>query len=367
MIPDTPTARAIGLMSGTSLDGVDAAIIASDGEYITGLGPSLTRPYDAATREAIRAVLGERGGEAAIAEAARALTLRHAEAVEELLDFARLAPGDVDVIGFHGQTINHAPERRHTRQIGDAALLARRTGIRVVHDFRTKDVKAGGQGAPLVPAYHQAMARGLCRPLAILNIGGVANVTYLRDEEGRPYAFDTGPGCALIDDWARRCAGGAASADVDGALAAKGRVNRELLAAWMSHPFFGQRGPKSLDREEFRDLAVMVDNQTPEDGAATLTAFTAAAVARAEAQLPEPPKRWLVCGGGRHNPVLMAELAARLAAPVDPVEAVGWDGDALEAQAFAFLALRTLRGLPLTWPSTTGVPEAMTGGVVVEP
>lgn len=364
-IPETPSVRAIGLMSGTSLDGVDAAVIATDGTAVTGLGPSLTRPYDAATREAIRAVLGEPDDPPAIAEAARALTLRHAEVVRDLLDAACLTAAEVDVLGFHGQTINHAPERRHTRQIGDAALLARETGIRVVHDFRTADVQAGGQGAPLVPVFHQAMAQALCRPLAILNIGGVANVTYLRDEHTRPYAFDTGPGCALIDDWARRHTGG--TADLGGALAARGHASRDLLAAWMSHPFFDRHGPKSLDREEFRDLAQMVDNQTPEDGAATLTAFTAAAVARAEAQLPEPPKRWLICGGGRHNPVLMADLAARLGAPVDPVEAVGWDGDALEAQAFAFLAVRSLRGLPLTWPSTTGVPEAMTGGVLVTP
>jgi anhydro-N-acetylmuramic acid kinase len=369
MTSSPPTVHAIGLMSGTSLDGVDAALIDTDGAHIAGLGPSLTLPYDAAVREAIRAVLGKTGETAAeaaaIAEAAQALTEVHARAVGELLALAGLTPEAIDVVGFHGQTISHAPERRHTRQIGDAALLAEETGIRVVHDFRSADVRAGGQGAPLVPAFHQAMAVGLHKPLAILNIGGVANVTYLRDEAARPYAFDTGPGCALIDDWARRRTG--ALSDVDGALAAAGRVDTALLAAWMSHPFFGRRGPKSLDREEFRDLAVMVDNATPEDGAATLTAFTAAAVAQAGTLLPEPPLRWLVAGGGRHNPVLMAALRHRLPAPVDAVEAVGWDGDALEAQAFAFLAVRSLRGLPLTWPSTTGVPDALTGGVAVMP
>lgn len=346
------------------MDGVDAALIATDGESVTGLGPSLTIPYDSVTREAIRAVLGERGGEAAISEAAQALTLCHVDAVRALLDAARLTPQEVAVVGFHGQTINHAPEHRHTRQIGDAGLLARETGIRVVHDFRTADVRAGGQGAPLVPVFHRAMARALCRPLALLNIGGVANVTYLRDDAGHPLAFDTGPGCALIDDWAGRHTG--QGADLDGALAARGRVDRELLAAWMSHPYFDQRGPKSLDRDEFHELARMVDNQTPENGAASLTAFTAAAVARAEAQLPEPPKQWLICGGGRHNPVLMEALRSRLKAPVATVESVGWDGDALEAQAFAFLAVRSWRGLPITWPSTTGAPEAMPGGRVVE-
>ncbi len=365
MTSETSTVRAIGLMSGTSLDGVDAALIESDGEVVRGLGPSLTVPYDAATRELIRGVLGEQGGAVAIARAATALTEVHVTAVRALLDKAELTPDAVHVVGFHGQTINHAPERRHTRQIGDAAMLARETGLQVIHDFRTRDVLAGGQGAPLVPAYHQALARDLPKPLAVLNIGGVANVTYLRDAAGRPYAFDTGPGCALIDDWARRTAG--LDADVDGALASAGKVRRELLTAWMGHPFFGRKGPKSLDRDEFRELAAMTEGLTPEDGAATLTAFTVAAVARAEAQLPEPPLRWLVCGGGRRNPALMAGLAGRLAAPVAPVEDVGWDGDALEAQAFAFLALRSLRRLPLTWPSTTGVADAMSGGLLAKP
>lgn len=348
---------AIGLMSGTSCDGVDAALIRSDGHRITAFGPALTLPYDDAFRAELRQCLGGKGP---VAEVERELTERHATAVQMLLGRAGRAPREVGLIGFHGQTILHEPDKGRTWQIGDGALLARRTGIDVVNDFRSDDVAAGGQGAPLAPILHDALAGDLERPLAVLNLGGVGNVTWIgpETEDLRLIAFDTGPANALIDDWALRHTGRAI--DHDGALAQAGQINRQRLAAWLEHPYFAQPVPKSLDRDAFR--AFMPEELSPEDGAATLTAFTAASVAQALRWLPQLPKRWLVTGGGRHNPVLMASLRDLLQVSVEPVETVGWDGDALEAQAFAFMAIRAKAGLPISFPGTTGVPQPLTGG-----
>ncbi|HSR71438.1 MAG TPA: anhydro-N-acetylmuramic acid kinase, partial [Kiloniellales bacterium] len=284
----------------------------------------------------------------------------HAEAVRALLDRAGLTPEAVTVVGFHGHTILHDPAARRTRQIGDAGALAAALGIDVVHDFRSRDVAAGGQGAPFAPLYHAARAVGLERPLAVLNIGGVANVTWIGPDPDSILAFDTGPGNALLDDWAERNTG--RPIDRDGALARAGRVDRGVLERLLDHPYFGWPPPKSLDRDAFDPAPVAA--LAPADGAATLTAFTAAAVAAALRHLPAPPRRWLVTGGGRHNPALMVGLEAWLQAPVEPVEAVGWEGDALEAQAFGYLALRALDGLPLSLPGTTGVPEPTGGGVL---
>ncbi len=347
---------ALGLMSGTSLDGLDAALIRSDGRSRVEAGPRLTRPYDAAFRGHLRAALGEKGP---MVEVERELTLKHAEAVRDLLAEANMAPADVCVVGFHGHTVWHEPEAGRTRQIGDGALLAAEIGIDVVCDFRARDMAAGGQGAPLAPLYHAALAAALSKPLAVLNLGGVGNLTWIGPGADRILAFDTGPGNALVDDWAARHTG--RPVDTDGALARAGRVAEDALAALLNHPYFALPPPKSLDRDTFDPAPVAGLSAT--DGAATLTAFTAAAVARACAHLPAPPGRWLVTGGGRHNPALMAALAERLPAPVAPVEAVGWDGDALEAQAFAYLALRALDGLPLSLPTTTGVAQPVTGGV----
>ncbi len=348
---------ALGLMSGTSLDGLDAALIRSDGRARVEAGPRLTRPYDEAFRGRLRALLGEKGP---VDELERELTLKHAEAVRELLAQADMAPAEVRVVGFHGHTLWHRPEAGRTRQIGDGALLAAETGIDVVCDFRARDLAEGGQGAPLAPLYHAALAAGLAKPLAVLNLGGVANLTWIGPDGGEILAFDTGPGNALLDDWAARHTG--RPLDADGALARAGRVDEAALAALLDHPYFDRPPPKSLDRDAFDPAPV--EGLSPADGAATLTAFSAAAVARALDRLPVPPRRWLVTGGGRHNPALMAALAARLEAPVAPVEAVGWDGDALEAQAFAYLALRSLEGLALSLPGTTGVARPMPGGVV---
>ncbi len=347
--------RAIGLMSGTSLDGIDVAFIESDDESEVATGPWLTMPYDHALREALRGALGGKGP---VADVERALTEAHAAAVKRLIERHEIA--GVELIGFHGHTILHDPAQRRTWQIGDGALLAQLTGIDVVCDFRSADVGAGGEGAPFAPIFHAALSAKLERPLAVVNIGGVANVTWVGESEHALLAFDTGPGNAPIDDWVRAKTG--AAADYDGALAAAGKVDEAQVARFLQHPYFARRPPKSLDRDDF--AAFRLGDLSTEDGAATLTAITAAAVAQGFAQFPTPPRRVLVTGGGRHNPVLMQMLAARLGRPVAPVEAVGWEGDAIEAQAFAYLALRARAGLPLSFPGTTGVPKPMTGGVM---
>lgn len=350
---------ALGLMSGTSLDGIDAALVETDGETVRATGVALTIPYDDDLRADLRSVLG---GTGQVAEVEQRLTQAHAQAVQRLLGQAGIDAGQVGVIGFHGHTILHRPEQRRTWQIGDRALLARLTGIRVVGDFRSDDVAAGGQGAPLVPVYHAALAQELAAPLAVLNLGGVGNVTWIGDD-GVLLAFDTGPGNALIDDWALTHTG--RPVDAGGALAGAGKVDGAAVDSFARHAYFAAIPPKSLDRDDFQALAAsLVAGKGAADGAATLTAFTIRAVAEAARHFPAPVSRWLVCGGGRHNPVLMRMLAAQLAAPVAPVETVGWDGDALEAQAFAFLAVRSLRGLPLTFPGTTGAPRPLTGGRV---
>jgi anhydro-N-acetylmuramic acid kinase len=348
---------ALGLMSGTSLDGVDVALVETDGETLARLGPSATIAYGADQRLALMGVLG---GNGPVAEVERDVTLFHARLVRDFLAEHGINPASVAVAGFHGHTILHAPGQRRTWQIGDGALLAAETGITVVNDFRSADVAAGGQGAPLVPVYHRALAAGLEAPVAILNLGGVGNVTWIGDG-GSLLAFDTGPGNALIDDWALAQTG--RPVDVDGRLAAGGRVQRDAVEAFLHHTYFDRHPPKSLDRDEFHALAwELVKGCSAEDGAATLTAFTAASVALAAYSFPHPVKRWLVTGGGRHNPEMMKALGRALSAPVEPVEVVGWNGDTLEAQAFAFLAVRSLAGKPLTYPQTTGVSAPQTGG-----
>ena len=351
---------AIGLMSGTSLDGIDAAVIESDGHRVHGRGPILTVPYDDAFRADLRAVLGK--ADADTEALARDLTLRHAETVNFLLASNGISAAAIDVVGFHGQTVDHRPGDGVTRQIGDGALLAEEIGVPVVGDFRSRDVAAGGEGAPLAPLFHAALADDLDKPLCVLNVGGVANLTWIGDDDAI-IAFDTGPGGALLDDWVR---GTTVLPFVrDGALAGAGTIDAGVLAGLLENSYFERPAPKSLDRDHFDPSAVATLSTA--DGAATLTAFTAGAVARAVDQLPTSPKRWLVTGGGRHNPALMAALCDALAAPVAAVEVAGWDGDALEAQAFAHLAVRSLRGLPLSLPTTTGVPEASLGGTLHQP
>jgi anhydro-N-acetylmuramic acid kinase len=361
----TQIQKVIGLMSGTSLDGVDAALLETDGEGVARPGLGLTVPYQDETRALLRAALDEARAVAqgapvpqSIREAERRLTEVHAEAVKALLARAGIGASDVALIGFHGQTILHRPERHWTWQIGDGALLARLTGIDVINDFRSADVKAGGQGAPLMPLYHAVMAReaGLAEPAVVVNIGGVAQVTYIKGD--LVLAFDTGPGNAPIDDWMARHSG--KPVDQDGAFAATGKVNDAALDKMLANAFFERVPPKSLDRMDFGMEAV--EELSPADGAATLTAFTAASLARAREHFPDPAATWIVSGGGRHNKSLMAMLKARVNAPVLAAEHAGWDGDALEAQGFAYLAMRSKKRLPLSLPTTTGVKQPMTGG-----
>ena len=346
---------AVGLMSGTSLDGIDAALLRTDGRGHVEAGAWLTLPYPEDFRARLRATLGGKGD---VAGVERELTDLHADAVRALLAKAGLSAGAVDLVGFHGHTILHAPEQRRTWQIGDGARLAAMVGIPVVNDFRSADVAAGGQGAPLVPLYHRALSGGLGKPVAVLNVGGVANVTWLGRGDLDVLAFDTGPGNALLDDWVLAKTGRAW--DEGGALAATGSVDEAVLARLLDHPFFDAPAPKSLDRDAW-DVSP-VRGLSPADGAATLTAFTARSVAKAADLLPEAPSRWLVTGGGRLNGTLMRMLGEALPAPVESVDDLGWSGDALEAQAFAYLAVRARQGLPLSLPGTTGVPAPQTGG-----
>lgn len=353
--------RAIGLMSGTSLDGVDAAWIETDGVTLGRLGKRLTLPYDSALRASLRALIARASklgaNDPELLRLTAAITARHAEAVAAIGEPA-------DIIGMHGQTIFHCPDQGRTWQIGDAAWLARATGIAVAHDFRSADVAAGGQGAPLAPIFHAALAARLDRPVAVLNIGGVANLTWI-GSDGRLVAFDTGPGNGPLDDWVQRLTGH--PFDADGALASAGQADHAVLQRLLAHPYFARRWPKSLDRLTFSAwiAASGLEALGAGDGAATLAAFTAHAAAFAP--LPAPPSRWLVTGGGRHNQAIMRALREATQVPVQPVEEVGWDGDALEAQCFGFLAARVIAKLPLSFPETTGVALALVGGRITWP
>ena len=366
---------AIGLMSGTSYDGVDVALIETDGEEIGSLGPTGYRPYSDQERDLLRRAiavatnLGDRTERPKIlAQVEELVTDMHAEAVEAFLAANGMAASAVGVVGFHGQTVLHRPDRGLTVQIGNGPALAARLGIPVVYDFRAADVAAGGQGAPVVPVFHRALVRQLKRahPVGVLNLGGVANVTFI-DGNVELIAFDTGPGNALIDDFVRMRTG--QPRDDDGRTAAAGKVDEDAVARVLKHPFFAKAPPKSLDRNAFRHWAMeegRLTEKSTEDALATLTAVTAASVAHATKVLPRAPAGWLVAGGGTRNPTLMRMLAQRLApVSIETAGAVGWSADALEAQAFAYLAVRTLKGLPLTFPTTTGVPRPLTGGVLV--
>jgi anhydro-N-acetylmuramic acid kinase len=363
---------AIGLMSGTSLDGVDVALIETDGKRVKSFGPSGYRPYTDTERGLLRQALTEavnlpqrdaRPG--ILREAERAVTIAHAEAVAAFTAQHRISREDVDIVGFHGQTVLHRPEQGMTVQIGDAAALARSIHIPVMHDFRAADVAAGGQGAPFVPVYHRALAQSLERegPIVVVNIGGVSNITYI-DGADTLIACDTGPGNALLDDYMLRTM--SKPFDCEGRAAAQGSVDVPWLMQALQHPFFALPPPKSLDRNHFASLKL--PDMAPADGAATLTAFTAEAIARIVPLLPKEPRSWIIAGGGARNLTMLRMLRERLEpATVEAADALGWSGDAIEAQAFGFLAARGLKGLPLSYPATTGVPIPMTGGVIARP
>ena len=356
---------ALGVMSGTSMDGIDVALIESDGEGVVAPGPAAGFSYPEAVAAELRAVVADPARAAGpLGELERAVTDAHVAAVEAFLARFGFDRRQIAVVGLHGQTVLHRPREGFTRQLCDGGRAAAALGLDVACDFRSADVAAGGEGAPLIPLYHAAIAAGLDKPLMLLNWGGVGNVTYL-GANGEILAFDTGPANALIDDFARARRG--LAFDEDGKLAAQGQVRDDLVRGFIAAPYFERAAPKSLDRNEFHAALGAVEGLSDADGAATLAAFTVEATAAALAQVPEPPRRWIVCGGGRKNATLMSRLAARLNAPVEPVEALGFDGDAIEAQGFGYLALRTLRGLPLSLPTTTGVKQALTGGVLWRP
>ncbi|MEW9615320.1 anhydro-N-acetylmuramic acid kinase [Shinella sp. S4-D37] len=367
---------AIGLMSGTSLDGIDVALLRTDGKAVVERGPSMGRPYDAAFRRRLQGALEtakaigertERPGD--LAEIERDLTLRHGEAVRAFLAENALRPADIDVVGFHGQTVLHRPNAGLTVQLGDGGLLARETGIDVVHDMRANDMAHGGQGAPLIPAYHAALAAGLSGPagraVVFVNIGGISNITFI-GAEGAIVAYDSGPGNTLIDQWVEAHAG--IPYDQGGMIASEGRVDPGLAGRYLGHAFFTDPVRRSLDRNDFSPPSGA--EASLEDGARTLAHVTAAAVIRSARHLPERPKLYVVCGGGRLNRVIMGDLAALAeteGAEVVTAEAVGLGGDSMEAEAWAYLAVRALDGLPLTFPGTTGVKAPVTGGVLRKP
>ena len=353
-------ATAIGAISGTSMDGIDVALIRSDGRERVEAGPGATFPYPDEVVVALRAVVADPDRALGpLAELERAVADAHVAAVEAFLIQFAIDRASVALVGLHGQTVLHRPRERFTRQLGDGARAAATLGIDVVNDFRSADVAAGGEGAPLVPLYHAAMCAGLERPLTVLNWGGVGNVTYL-GANGEILAFDTGPANALLDDFVARRLG--APHDEGGALAASGRVDEGMVARFMRDAYFDRPPPKSLDRNHFHAAARAVERLSDADGAATLAAFTIEATAAAARVFAVAPTRWLVCGGGRLNPTLMKGLAARLAARVEPIEAIGFDGDVVEAHCFAYLALRSRAGLPISLPTTTGAPRPLTGG-----
>ena len=360
---------AVGLMSGTSLDGIDAALIETDGAAHIRPIAFRSDPYSVTAREQLReaAVLAlsfeKPRPSPKIVGAETMLTNRHILAVRQLLAGAAVDPARVDVIGFHGQTIAHRPDRGWTWQIGDGAAMATALGIRVVNDLRSADVAAGGQGAPLLPVYHRALTAGMDVPVAVLNLGGVGNITWLGSDAQAVIAFDTGPANGLIDDWMLAETG--SPYDAGGAFAGRGTVDRAVLGAMLDKDWFDAPPPKSLDRADFTMQPVC--GLSAADGAATLTAFTAETVALALRHLPEPPKRLIVAGGGRHNPTLMAMISAATKLTAEPIEALGWNGDATEAEGFAYMAVRALKGEPISFPGTTGVPQPMTGGVIHAP
>jgi len=351
---------AIGAISGTSMDGIDVALVRTDGMARVEPGPGMTVPWEPGLKARLLGLLADPSvaERDPLAEMEGLVTAAFAQAVAALMAQEGLRRGDVDLVGLHGQTVYHRPERRFTRQLGDGGQAAVLLGIDTVSAFRLDDVAAGGQGAPFAPLYHAALAETLEKPLVVLNWGGVGNVTWL--DGARVLAFDTGPASAMIDDLVRRRLG--IPFDEGGLVAASGTVDAAMVEAWMTHPFFDLPAPKSLDRQDFHERTRVVERLGTEDAAATLAAFTTLATAAALRQMPSAPKRWLVTGGGRHNATLMAGLERLVGVKVEPVEAVGWQGDLIEAQCFGYLAVRSARGLPLSLPSTTGVPAPMPGG-----
>jgi anhydro-N-acetylmuramic acid kinase len=364
MIAKTGVLRALGAMSGTSLDGVDVAVLETDGLEIKGFGPSSYHPYSKEEREILRSGLGHWHG-AEVQAATEVVEARHIEALSGY--------EDIDLVGFHGQTLAHAPRLKGTLQVGDGAVLAEALKLPVVWDFRSDDVAMGGEGAPLAPFFHFACAKYIqaTSPICFLNLGGVGNITYVDprydtpDEPGALLAFDTGPANAPINDLLQERLG--LEFDEDGHIASRGVVETGALELFLAEPYFSKIPPKSLDRNDFSEMIGLVRELSDADATATLTAMCAASVAKGMEHCPESPSMVLVTGGGRNNTVLMQMLTVSLGCPVKRAEEVGLDGDMLEAQAFAYLAVRVARGLPTSGPNTTGVQACVGGGVLSIP
>jgi len=350
--------RAIGLMSGTAMDGIDAALIETDGYHLIRPIGFVTRAHDPALRHHLLAQMNTQDYDRGVE---RDFTLAQIPVIESLLNQDGLSNDEIDIIGFHGQTTHHDPQGGVTVQMGDGGLLAAQTGIDVVYDFRTQDMKNGGQGAPLIPIYHQALVKNaaLSLPVVILNLGGVGNITYLDDEA--MIAFDTGPGNALIDDWIR--AHTDHPYDKGGQIAAKGTVDTDKISAFLSHPYFEKAYPKSLDRNDFAGVSRPVNGMTVNDGAATLTDMTVHAVHNAITLCPNPPRAIYVTGGGRLNDFMMRRLHAVTDIPIHKVDDLGWHGDAMEAEGFAYMAVRSILNEPISFPTTTGCHTPTQGGV----
>ncbi|ODA68823.1 Anhydro-N-acetylmuramic acid kinase [Methyloligella halotolerans] len=364
----------IGLMSGTSMDGIDVALLSTDGERLTDRGRGLSYPYPLDTRDRVREATkaawriwgahpksqAPSPEDMALLEAVeREVTELHADAITDFLDAFGISRSEINLIGFHGQTVFHDASRRITRQLGDGPLLAQLARIDVVHDFRSADIAAGGQGAPLVPAYHRAVSDevGFEKPLAVVNIGGIANVTWI-GADGKVIAFDIGPGNCMIDEWMQQEAG--LPFDRNGEAALRGTVDKDVLKRLASHPYYRRKPPKSLDRYDLPGLSER--ELSLEDGAATLVALAAREIAASAEYLPQRPRRWVLAGGGAKNPAIVQAIVEAVSEPVTSADEMGWSAEHFEAEAFGFLAVRALRKLPLTFPSTTGVPRPMTGG-----
>ena len=351
----------LGLMSGTSMDGIDVAAIQTDGLQAIGFGPTLFVPYPDAFKEKLNSILGSTERTSIIDEIEAQLTLYHVDAVKTLMVENSLSHDDIDAIGFHGHTILHQSPKKYpvgrTWQIGDAQMLADKTGIPVVGNLRENDVAHGGEGAPLVPIFQQALCKDLPKPLAIVNIGGIANIAWIDTYD--LMAFDTGPGNALIDQWVQKHTG--EPYDAGGKLASQGQIDSSILTSWLEHPYFSITPPKSLDRLDF---SFSPDGLSLEDGAATLTAFTAESIIKGISHIPHSI---FIAGGGRHNQFLMRYLQEKLSCPVKPIDILGWSSDFLESQAWAYLAKRSLKKLPITFPATTGIKEQLTGGISYQP
>lgn len=359
---------ALGLMSGTSMDGIDVALIRTDGQMQVVRGPAMHFPYTPEQRGMIKQAIQDarlcaqaRDRPGRLADVERELTELHGAAVSAFLRKQEIDRDDIDLVSLHGQTVAHRPDEKLTVQLGDGRFFAELVRRPVVHNLRQNDMAHGGHGAPLAPAYHAALVNDIPdRPIVIVNIGGVSNVTWI-DRTGTLLSFDSGPGNAMLDDWMTLKAGQAM--DTGGAMASKGRVCDVALHALLDNPFFKMKPPKSLDRNAF-DAAPVLELSL-EDGAATLVAFAVQSITQAAAWFPEPPQRWVITGGGRYNAYMMARLSDDLAAPVAAAETHGLDGDSVEAEAWAYLGVRAALGLPITFPGTTGVAQPLTGGEFV--